>query len=105
VEEFESTAIQTANDNYVATVSSYGTSGTIRFDLVTVFGNNYNPSANPIPLTYQVIGNNLVLSWNNPAFALQAAPAVTGLYTNIVGATSPYTNSISGVQKFFRLKN
>ena len=104
VEEWESSAIGTQNDNYVATVSSYGTSGTIRFDLVTVFGNVYNPAASPIPLGYQRIGTNLVLSWNNAAFALQSATSVTGVYSTIVGATSPYTNPISGPQKFFRLR-
>jgi hypothetical protein len=104
VEEWESSAIGTQNDNYVATVSSYGTQGTIRFDLVTVFGNVYNPAASPIPLGYQRIGTNLVLSWNNAAFALQSAPSVTGVYSTIVGATSPYTNAISGPQKFFRLR-
>jgi uncharacterized repeat protein (TIGR03803 family) len=45
----------------------------------------------------------VVLSWTDPTFALQAAPALTGLYTNIPGATSPFTNSTGGGQKFFRL--
>jgi hypothetical protein len=34
---------------------------------------------------------------------LQSAPTVTGTYTNVPGATSPYTNAITGSQKFFRL--
>jgi hypothetical protein len=58
----------------------------------------------PIPLSIERIGNNIVLSWSNPAFALQAAPEVTGVYTNVPGATSPFTNSISGSQLYFRLK-
>ena len=33
---------------------------------------------------------------------LQAAPAVTGTYTNVPGATSPYTNALTGPQKYFR---
>jgi len=33
---------------------------------------------------------------------LQAAPAVTGTYTNVVGATSPYTFTPSGPMQFFR---
>jgi hypothetical protein len=36
-------------------------------------------------------------------FALQSAPAASGSFTNIPGATSPYTNPISGGQQFFRL--
>ncbi|HMP84799.1 MAG TPA: hypothetical protein PKA41_19065, partial [Verrucomicrobiota bacterium] len=56
-----------------------------------------------IPLTIGQSGNNVVLSWANPAFNLQAAPAVTGTYTNVPGATSPYTNAASGSQRYFRL--
>jgi hypothetical protein len=54
------------------------------------------------PLTIQQSGTNVVLTWTNSAFSLQAAPAVTGTYTNIPGATSPYTNAITGSQQFFR---
>jgi uncharacterized repeat protein (TIGR03803 family) len=57
-----------------------------------------------IPLTIQSLGNAVVLSWTDPAFALQAAPAVTGVYTNIQGATISYTNPTAGAQRFFRLK-
>lgn len=61
------------------------------------------PPAAPIPLNIQLSGNDVILSWDNPAFVLQAAPTVSGTYTNVPGATSPYTNPISGSQKFFRL--
>jgi uncharacterized repeat protein (TIGR03803 family) len=57
-----------------------------------------------VPLTIKSSGNAVVLSWPGPAFALQADPAVSGTYTNIPGATSPYTNSVTGQQQFFRLK-
>jgi uncharacterized repeat protein (TIGR03803 family) len=57
----------------------------------------------PIPLTAQALGNAIILSWSNPAFALQAASAVTGTYTNVPGATSSYTNTIAEPQRFFRL--
>ena len=56
---------------------------------------------NPIEILKS--GTNVVLTWTNSAFALQAAPAVTGSYTNIPGATSPYTNAITAPQEFFRL--
>jgi hypothetical protein len=49
------------------------------------------------------IQNKAVLSWTNAAFSLQSAPIVTGVYTNIPGATSPYTNVFSGSRQFFRL--
>jgi hypothetical protein len=59
----------------------------------------------PIALNIQLLSNNVVLSWNDPAsvFALQAAPAVTGVFTNVPGAASPYTNAITGGQQFFQL--
>ena len=59
--------------------------------------------ATPIPLAMQRVGGNVVLSWTNSIFSLQAAPAVTGTYTNVTGATSPYTNPVSGPSGFFRL--
>ncbi len=49
------------------------------------------------------INNQLILTWANTNFTLQSAPLVTGIYTNISGATSPYTNPISASQQFFRL--
>jgi uncharacterized repeat protein (TIGR03803 family) len=61
-------------------------------------------SLGSIPLKIQMSGTNTVLTWGNPAFFLQAAPTVTGTYTNIPNATSPYTNIITGSQQFFRLQ-
>ncbi len=68
----------------------------------TVFALNL---AVPISLNIQLNGASVVLSWDDPAsvFSLQSAPAVTGKFTNIPGATSPYTNSITGTQQHFRL--
>ena len=58
----------------------------------------------PVPFgNIRLSGNEVILNWTNPAFALQAAPNVTGTYTNIPGATSPYTNPVTSGQKFFRL--
>jgi hypothetical protein len=57
-----------------------------------------------IPLNLQLINGTVVLSWSNPTFRLQAAPTVTGVYSNVAGATSPYTNALTGSQEFFRLK-
>lgn len=56
-----------------------------------------------IPLYIQLVGTNAVLTWSSSAFTLQAAPAVTGTYTNITGATSPFTNGIDSHTKFYRL--
>ena len=50
-------------------------------------------------------GNAVVLNWQG-AWQLQAAPDVTGLYTNLLGVTTgPYTNLIGSGPKFFRLHN
>jgi uncharacterized repeat protein (TIGR03803 family) len=69
----------------------------------TVFKIDLSGPLNPIPLIAQACDGAIILQWSNPAFALQAAPEVTGTYTNIPGATSPFTNAIPGIQRFFRL--
>jgi hypothetical protein len=56
-----------------------------------------------IPLAAQITGGNLVLTWTDSTFSLQAAPTVTGAYTNVPNATSPFTNAVSASQQFFRL--
>jgi uncharacterized repeat protein (TIGR03803 family) len=58
----------------------------------------------PIPLNLQADGGNVVLTWGNPAFSLQAAPTVSGVWTNVPGAASPCTNAMTGPQMFFRLQ-
>jgi uncharacterized repeat protein (TIGR03803 family) len=76
----------------------YGTTGGGGLGYGTVFKLDL-----PIPLFFQSTGNAIILSWDDPTFALQTAHVVTGTYTNILGATSPYTNAITGPQQFFRL--
>jgi hypothetical protein len=61
-------------------------------------------SIGPIPLNIQAAAGNVVLTWGNPDFSLQTAPTVSGVYTNIPGATSPYTNTFPVPQMFFRLR-
>jgi hypothetical protein len=43
--------------------------------------------------------------WRDPdsVFALQSGCSPTGVFANIAGAASPYTNVITGTQQFFRL--
>jgi uncharacterized repeat protein (TIGR03803 family) len=55
-------------------------------------------------LNIQLINNAVVLSWNDPSFSLYGAPTLNGFYTNIPGATSPYTNAIAASQQFFELQ-
>jgi len=63
-------------------------------------------SVAPIPLNIQLTGGKVVLSWNDPqsAFSLYAAPSFTGPFTKVLGATSPYTNAVTGQQNIFRLQ-
>ena len=60
-------------------------------------------SPTSIPLNIQKVGTDIVLTWTNAIFSLQAAPAVNGAYTNIPAATSPYTTAISDDRRYFRL--
>ncbi len=54
-------------------------------------------------LTISQIGNDTVVSWDNSVLPLQAASLVSGVYTNVPGATSPYTNAATDPEKYFRL--
>ena len=54
-------------------------------------------------LDFQLLNNQLVLNWTNADFNLQSAPALPGPFTNLPSATSPYTNSLTAPQQFFRL--
>jgi hypothetical protein len=62
----------------------------------------YAPVSGP-SLKIQRIAGAVVLSWSNPAFALQAAGRVDGTFTNVSGAMSPFTNTTPAAQLFFRL--
>ena len=103
VSEFESTATGAGSASYVESGNYYSANaGTIRFDWLNVFANP-NTAVVKAPLNIEKIGANVVLSWTNSLLKLQAAPLVTGVYTNIPGATSPYTNAITSAPKFFLL--
>jgi hypothetical protein len=60
--------------------------------------------AAPNALAISRFADTVVLTWTNAAFALQAAPDASATFTNLPGATSPYTNSIRGPGLLFRLK-
>lgn len=56
----------------------------------------------PVTLHYQIVNGQLVLSWTTGA--LQSAPNVTGPYSDLSAASSPYTNAPSVDQQYFRVK-
>jgi hypothetical protein len=58
---------------------------------------------NPIPLNIQLSGANVVLTWSDASFNLQSSAIVTGPYTTISGAASPFTTNTISAQQFFRL--
>jgi hypothetical protein len=100
-----------------ATISEYafrqasGFDSTILIDDVKVglsfasVTNSLPGTINPIPLNFQREGNKLILTWFDGSFALQSAPSVMGVFTNVPGAMSRYTNFFTGPARFFRLKS
>jgi len=58
-------------------------------------------------LTIVPFESNVILTWpaDPGGFGLQSTPSVTGTFTNIPGAVSPYTNLISSEPQFFRLSS
>jgi uncharacterized repeat protein (TIGR03803 family) len=70
----------------------------------TVFSLALSSALTPIPLNFTNINRAVVLNWSDPVFLLQASTLVAGVYTNVPGATSPYTNTFSEATKFFRLR-
>lgn len=60
----------------------------------------------PIPLNIAWQNGQVVLTWSVPSFSLYSSTNVRGAtFTNVPGATSPYTNSLTGTARFFELKN
>lgn len=62
---------------------------------------NYSAAA-PTTLSIAKSGSNVVLTWPNGT--LQESTNVLSGYTDVSGATSPYTNAIVGPHKYFRVK-
>ena len=66
---------------------------------------NYVPaivSGPKLGFNHSPISTNLVLSWVG-MYHLQSATNVAGPFVTVTNATSPYTNSMSAPQEFFRL--
>ena len=61
------------------------------------------PIVNPIPLNIQYSGGSVTLTWSDASFNLQSALVVTGPYTTIPGAASPFTTNAINSETFFRL--
>jgi hypothetical protein len=68
------------------------------------FGARVHASPRPL-LDIERSGNNVIVSWPGPSI-LQSSINVAGVYVDVSGATSPYTNNPPlSVQRYFRLRN
>jgi len=81
--------------------------GTLSVDEVkvgTAWEDVWEP-AGPVPerLRYRWEGGNLTLIWDQPALRLQEAGSVTGPWTDVTEATSPYTVPTTSGPRFYRL--
>ena len=86
--------------NVFVTGQSTGSSG---LDYATIkYGTSISQSTTAF-LSILQLSDQVVLRWTNAGYGLQAAPGVANTFTNVPGATSPYTNPITGAQEFFRL--
>jgi len=87
---------------YGGASSAFGNGGGA-YGAGTVFALTISLSVAPIPLNLQLNAQNLVLSWGNPAFHLQTATGITGPWTTVPGAASPYDAARTNGMQFFRL--
>jgi hypothetical protein len=55
-------------------------------------------------LRVQREGRKVILRWDGAGQVLQGAAVIQGPFTNVTGATSPYTNAMGGGSGFFRLR-
>lgn len=109
VAEFESTAAGTANANYVAAGTTYGTSGTMRYDMVTVSGTAILPAA-PAVLNVPTIGSGqfgfTVSGSAGVNYVVQTATNLTASnWISVLTNTPPFSFSdtnFSTSQKFYR---
>jgi uncharacterized repeat protein (TIGR03803 family) len=76
--------------------------GTARFGGTSAVGTIFKLDLRST-LDWQTVGSQLVFSWTNTDFSLQSSPNVSGEFSNILGASSPYTNSTTAPHQFFRL--
>jgi len=108
VTEFESTATGAGAASYVAS-SSYGTAGTLRFDLVTVSGVPLTQAASAVLVTPVVSGGQLGFNVRGSAGASYVVQAITNLtstnwlpvFTNVAPFNFNDTNLLSP-QKYYR---
>lgn len=58
----------------------------------------------PVMSSLRQGGSNAIISWSPAIGILQSAISVNGPYSDVSPASSPYTNTVSGPQQFFRVR-
>ena len=112
VSEFESTAANTANANYVAAGTSYGTAGTMRYDMVTVSGAAIITNSTPAALNSAAFNGNqqfqfTVTGQAGANYIVQfSTNLATGVWLPLLTNASPFTftdtNPAASAQQFYR---
>jgi hypothetical protein len=55
-------------------------------------------------LQISALAGGVVITWSDPTLTVQSAPSVTGPWTDLIGANSPYTPSSGSATMFYRFK-
>lgn len=79
---------------FSVTAAAGGCTSTSAATMVTV-----NP---PAKIAAQNLGGEIILSW--PGGTLQSTTNLSGFWSDVIGATSPRTNSMAASQEFYRIK-
>jgi hypothetical protein len=87
-------AAPSASGTYVVTATVGGLTSPPGAVAVTV-----NP---PLIFSVQMVSDNLIFNW--PFGTLQSATNILGAWTDVNGATSPFTNAPGAPQQFYRIK-
>lgn len=96
-------AVSNRNNVYAYAFRENSPAGIINVSNVVVATSFSAATGLPPTLSIRPDSGKAILSWTDSDYGLQAAPAVTGTYTNVPGATSPFTNAVDEAAKFYRL--
>jgi hypothetical protein len=90
---------------YAYTVSGvlYSANSTVTNQILVTRFSDVATTLEPISVTSQPSGTNLLITWTNAAFNLQSSTNVAGPYTIVTNATSPYKTPMTNKASFYRL--